>query len=132
MSATLDCESRSSFVQLCSTPQNISLVCPGQSVTFTCMTVGSTILAWSSSHYISDTGAQLFFASDESLNSSKPSPNGASIANLTMVNTSNLSMIILESQLQFYVSEEYNASQIICSNNANGVNVTISFTVGKK
>ena len=99
---------------------------------FTCRTVGSTLLAWGSSQYISDSGAQLFFASDEVVNVSRPSPNGLSIGNLTKLNKSDPAMIILESQLQFVVSDEYNSSQIICSNTANGIDVAINFNVGKK
>ena len=62
----------------------------------------------------------------------RPSPNGVSIGNLTKLNNSDPAMIILESQLHFNVSDQYSTSQIMCINTANGVNATISFNVGKK
>jgi hypothetical protein len=60
----------------------------------------------------------------------RPSLNGASIGNLTKVNSSD--PIILESQLYFNVSDEHSTSQIICINTANGVNATLTLNIGKK
>jgi hypothetical protein len=118
-------------VQLCSTSQqDLLFVCPGQPLTFTCTTVGSQFLAWSSPHYVSENGSPLFFSSEDMVGTTRPSRNGASIGNLTKVNSSDL--IILESQLHFNVSDQYNTSQIICINTASGVNATITFNVGKK
>ena len=77
-------------------------------------------------------GADLFFSFREMVGNSKPSPNGASFANLTVVNASDLTMIILESQLHIVVSDQYNSSQIMCSNIASGRDVTLNFNVGKK
>ena len=133
--ATPNCEGSNTDIQLCSSinlSQN-SFVCPGQSLTFTCTTNGSPILAWSSSQYV---GSPLFFSSEDMVGTSRPSHNGASIGNLTnhtnLTNLdSNSTVIILESQLHFEVSDEYNSSQIICSNIASGMNVNIIFNVGK-
>ena len=120
-------------VQLCSNPLNLSqalLVCPGKIMTFTCMTVGSPLLAWSSDRYISESGSVLFFSpSEDIMGTTKTSPNGASVGNLTQVNSSD--PIILESTLQFNVSHQYSRFQIICINIANGVNATTEFNVGK-
>jgi hypothetical protein len=126
---TNNCEGSSEDVQLCNNnPQD---VCPGQPLTFTCMTVGSPFLAWRSPHYVSESGSTLFFSmSEDMVGTTKPSRNGASIGNLTKVNSSD--PIILESQLYFNVSDQYSTSQIICINTANGVNATITFNIGKK
>lgn len=131
-SLTLGCERDSTLVQLCSIPQNVTLVCPGETLIFTCRTVGSPLLGWSSSQYISESGVQLFFTSNDVVNASKPSPNRLSTGNLTKLNVSDPAMIIIESQLQLVVSDEYNSSQIMCSNTANGIDVAINFNVGKK
>jgi hypothetical protein len=119
-------------VQLCSTsPQDLSQVCPGQAPTFTCTTVGSQFLTWSSPHYVSESGSPLFFSESEDIvGTTKLSFNGASTGNLTKVNSSD--PIILESQLHFNVSDHYSTSQIICLNTASGVTATITFNVGKK
>ena len=95
------------------------------------MTVGSPFLAWISDQYVSDMGAELFFTFRETIPLRKPSPNGASFANLTKVNASDQTMIMLESQLHIVVSNQYNSSQIICSNTGSGTNIPINFNVGK-
>ena len=129
--STSNCEGSSVDVQLCSSPQDISQVCPGQPVILTCTTVGSQFLAWSSPHYVSESGFPLFFSdSEDMVGTTRPSPNGASIGILTKVNSSG--PIMLESQLHFNVSDQYSSSQIVCINTANGVNVTTTFIVGKK
>ena len=129
--STSNCEGNSVDVQLCSSPQDVSQVCPGQPLKFVCTTVGSPFLAWSSPHYVSESGSTLFFSdSEDTVGTTKPSLNGASIGNLTKVNSSD--PIILESQLHFNVSDQYGTSQIICINTANGVNATKTFIVGKK
>ena len=96
------------------------------------MTVGSPSLAWISEQYVSDMGAELFFTFRETAPLTKTSPNGASSANLTKVNASDQTMIMLESQLHIVVSNEYSSSQIVCSNTGSGTNVPINFNVGKK
>ena len=115
-------------VQLCGDLPQASFVCPGEPVTFTCMTVGSPFLAWSSYHYVSETGSSLFFSSlEDMVGTTRTSLNGASISNLTNVDNN-----VLESTLYFHVSDQYSTSQIICINTASGVNATINFNVGKK
>ena len=127
------CESGSSLIRLCSSVQNVSIVCPGQTLIFTCVTVRSRSIAWSSDEYVSGSGNQLFFGVGERLGLTKPSPaNNASFAQLTGVNDSDTGMIVLESQLHIVVSNKYNSSEIICYNNAHGLNETINFNVGKK
>ena len=129
------CEGSATDIQLCSSPLNLTqdaIVCPGIALTFTCTTVGSTSLVWTSDHYISGMGADIFFSSREMVGSNKTSPNRASFANLTNINVSDLTMITLESQLHIVVSDQYNSSRIVCSNTGSGTSVPIDFNVGKK
>ena len=127
--APSNCESSRMDVQLCSDLSAIA--CPGEPLTFICTTVGSPFLAWSSPHYVSESGSPLFFsASEDIVGTPRSSLNGESIGILTKVNSS--APIILESQLSFNVSDQYSTSQIICINTANGVNATTTFNVGKK
>ena len=100
-------------------------------LTFTCTTIGSTSLVWTSDHYIGDMGDDIFFSSSEMVGRNKTSPNGA-VANLTSVNASDLTMIMLESQLHIVVSDQYNSSQIVCSSIGSGTSVPIDFNVGKR
>lgn len=116
-----------SLIQLYSNPQNLSSVHPGQSVIFTCTTSISQIIAWSSAHYISESGLQLFFGSDDTPGLLKRSPNNASIANLTMVDG-----LVLESELHIMVLSKYARSTVTCLNNDQIVNASISFDVGEK
>ena len=120
-------------VQLCCNLSQALFVCPGDTVTFTCRTVGSPLLAWSSPHYISERGTQLFFSSSEdTVGTTRTSPNGASVGNLTQINRSDPINVILESILQFNVSDQYSTSEIICISTANDVNATINFNIGKR
>ena len=125
-----NCEGNSVDVQLYSNLPQARLVCPGEPLTFTCMTVGSPLLAWSSSHYISESGTQLSFSKEDMMGTTKLSPNDASVGNLTKVNSSD--PIILESTLHFNVSDQYSTSQIICINSANDLSTTINFNIGKR
>ena len=122
-------EAARSSMQLYSIPQNLSSVQPGESVTFTRTTSGSPILVWSSIHYVSESGLQLFFGSEDTVGLLKHSPNNASVANLTMVDG-----LVLESELHIIVSSKYTRyrSTVTCFNNAQLVNASISFDVGEK
>ena len=99
----------SSLIRLYSSPQNLSNVRPGQSVIFTCTTSGSQIIAWSSVHYVSESGLEIFFGSDNTVGLLKLSPNNASVANLTMVDG-----LVLESELHIMVSSKYARSTVTC------------------
>ena len=117
------------LIQLHSSPQILSNVRPGQSVIFTCATSQSEILAWGSVHYVSESGLQIFFGTEDTPGLLKQSTNIASVANLTMVDESRL---ILESELHITVSSEYARSTVTCFNNGQRVNESISFDVGEK
>jgi hypothetical protein len=117
----------SSLIQLDSNPQNLSSLRPGQPVIFTCITCRSLVIAWSSDHYVSESGLQVFFGADNPVGLLKSSPNNASTANLTRVDG-----LVLESQLHIVVSFKYTRSSITCFNNDQRVNASISFDVGEK
>ena len=95
-------------------------------MTFICRTTGSTIIAWSSIEYIDRGGAQLTFLSINDPGTMKNISNSASFATLTMVDRANL---VLESQL--HLVNVTVMSTVICFNNDQGVNASISFRVGK-
>ena len=116
----------SSLIQLYSSPRNLSSVRPGQSVIFTCTTSESLIIAWSSVHYVSESGLQLFFGADNPEGLLKSSPNNVSVANLTMVDG-----LVLESELHIVVSSKYARSTVTCFNSDQRVNASISFDVGE-
>jgi hypothetical protein len=128
-SSSLVASGSSSLIQLDSSPQNLSNIHPGQSVIFTCTTSRSQLIAWSSDHYVSEGGLQLFFGADNPEGLLKRSPNNASIANLTMVITEGF---VLESQLHIMVSPKYARSTVTCFNDDQIVNASISFDVGEK
>ena len=115
-------------IQLSSIPQNLSSVSRGQSLIFTCVTTGSTIIAWSSEEYLARGGTQLSFLSIDPLGTIMTSSISASFANLTMVDTAN-SDTVLESQL--HIMNVSVMSMVICYNNDQGVNASITFSVGK-
>ena len=77
-------------------------VCPGDNVTFTCTTIGSSIIAWSSDEYIGRGGVRLeLFANATSRESSQISNATAVLLNTTynsegdIVLTSALSLIAM-------------------------------------
>lgn len=117
-------QSDSSLVQLTSNPQDLSNIRPGDSVTFTCTTLGSALQQWSSVHYVGDNGQLLFFGADGMPGMEQRTPNNVSVANLTMVNG-----LMLESQLYITVSADYPTSNVTCINQSQRVNVTICFSV---
>ena len=93
------------------------------------MTNRSLTISWSSDHYISGSGVQLFFVlGQDTQGTTKPSPNNASFANLTRANNETFELV---SQLHINVSAKYNTSTVICYNNAQDVNASITFSVGK-
>ena len=119
-----DAENNSSFVQLTSNPQNLFTLRPGDSVTFTCTTLGSALQQWSSVQYVGGNGQLLFFGTDGMPGMEQRTPNNVSVANLTMVNG-----LMLESQLHIIVSADYPTSNVTCINHSQRVNVTICFSV---
>ncbi|MCG8620371.1 MAG: hypothetical protein MJE68_00010, partial [Proteobacteria bacterium] len=69
-------------------------------------------------------GARVVFRFRETVGRNET--NQASFANLTNVNASDQTMIMLESQLHiFMVSDQYNSSQIVCTNTGSGTSVPI-------
>ena len=85
--------------------------CPGQEVTFTCITNGSVVVAWSSDDYIGSNGRQLEFARSNFLGARVTStidPN--TFAELTMKEDG----LVTESQLHITVSQEISSATVTC------------------
>jgi hypothetical protein len=107
---------------------------PGESFTFTCETTGSTIIAWSSEELVGKGRFQISFLSieDPGFIQYCQVPNNASFANLTMVGEDLNGNRVLESRLHIInVSATYDAATVVCHNRAQGLNKSITFSIGK-
>ena len=99
----------------------------GESVTITCMTINSSIIAWSSEEYIGKGGRQLEFVTLDAIGTTLY--DSMVIANLTSVNQSAL---ILESQLHIIrVSPNYPQFNVTCHGSVNSLNKSVTYIVGK-
>ena len=98
-------------------------VCPRDELTFTCVTNGSAILAWSSDDYIGRGGIQLLLASNR--NPGYIEKNGASLmgTKATLIRKEieeNETRGILESELEITVTSDYQIATINCLHVDNG------------
>ena len=102
----------------------------GETVTFTCMTIGSNTIAWSSDEYIGSDGNRLEFIPVDMEGATQRV--GQTVA--TLVNISSVEgVVILVSQLQISVQSTYQISSITCHSLGNDAVNTISFlTAGTK
>ena len=92
-------------------------VCPGDEVTFTCVTNGSASLAWSSDDYIGRGGIQLEFASYHDpgrIARNRASPIGTQATLISKEIEENETQGILESQLNVIVTADYQIATINC------------------
>ena len=90
---------------------SVEQVCPGNAVTFTCTTVGSSTLVWQSQDYIGS-GSQFEFRSIDSIGTSQSNPNAA--ANLTDISTSG--MLTLTSTLRIIARSTPPNVSVSCRN----------------
>ena len=108
----------------------IGKVCPGQQLTFTCVTNGTSSHAWSSDEYIGEGGIQLEFAAFHSpghiLSNSVSESDLGTFAQLITVE--NKTQGVLKSRLQITVSADFPAPNISCLNVDNGPGLTNSTT----
>ena len=122
-----------SAIELISLPraQNVSVVNQGESVTFICRTTGSTLnIAWSSEEYIGGGEFQLSFLSIDPPEMIVNSSISASFIILTMVDTVN-GDTVLKSQLHIVNVSVMSTVTVMCYNNDQGVNASITFSTGK-
>ena len=105
-------------------------VCPGDEITFTCVTNRSASLAWSSDDYIGRGGIQLEFASFDSpgkIARNRVSPIGTQASLISKEIKENETQGILESQLNVIVTSDYPNPTINCLNIDAGYKETTSF-----
>ena len=92
-------------------------VCPGDAITFTCVTNGSAILAWNSDDYIGQGGVQLEFPSHRNpgrIERNPASPIGTQAVLISKEIEENETQGILESQLNIIVTSDYPNPTINC------------------
>ena len=99
--------------------------CPGEVLTFTCVTRGSPIIAWRSDDYIGTT--QLEFAAVDSIGATDGNQNTA-IATLTGKNFID-GVIVLTSKLRITTSSTFPTSSVSCVHIGSGAVNTTSFQV---
>lgn len=105
-------------------------VCPGDAITFTCVTNGSASLAWSSDDYIGRGGIQLEFASFDNpgkIARNRISPIGTQASLISKEIEENKTQGILESQLNVIVTSDYLNPSIKCLSVDTGIQETTSF-----
>ena len=104
--------------------------CPGDQITFTCVTNGSASLAWISDNYIGQGGIQLEFASFDSpgkIARNRASPIGTQATLVSKEIEENETQGILESQLNVIVTSDYPSPTIKCFNVDTGSQESTNF-----
>ena len=86
-------------------------LCPGEVVTFTCVTHGSPIIAWRSVDYIGTT--QLEFAAANNIGAVDLNQDNTAIATLTGKNVVD-GVRVLTSKLQITTSSKFPTSSVTC------------------
>ena len=105
-------------------------ICPGQVVSFMCMTRGSPTIAWGSREYI-DVGSQLEFAIFNNLGEKRTSPIYPDTV-ATLVNKSVEDGVqILTSVLHIIASEQFSAFSISCFHGNGSRNTITLFLQGE-
>ena len=105
-------------------------VCPGDAISFTCVTNGSASLAWSSDDYIGQGGVQLEFASYHDpgrIARNRASPIGTQAILVSKEIEENETQGILESQLNIVVTSDYQITIINCLHVNTGSQETTRF-----
>ena len=105
-------------------------VCPGDAISFTCVTNGSASLAWSSDDYIGQGGVQLEFASYHDpgrIARNRASPIGTQAILVSKEIEENETQGILESQLNVMVISDYQIATIKCLHVDTGSQETTRF-----
>ena len=96
------------------TLQNGQSPCPGEEITFTCVTRGSPVLAWTSDQYIEQGGTQLEFATFDNENETRTIPiNPNTVATLTRKAMENGEQV-LESELRIITVSRFPTFSVSC------------------
>ena len=105
-----------------------SKVCSGEELTFTCVTRGSLILAWSSDEYIGGLGVQLEFTMSDTpgfLRASDDNPR--TLATLISTVTDSTMRNIMVSTLRIIVSDNTSYPSVTCEHRTSGRKETLTF-----
>ena len=106
----------------------VHLAFVGETTTFTCETVGSNSIGWSSAEYIGKNGVRLEFASSERNGTIRSSVDSMAIAQLISFSSIN-GIDKLVSQLQLTAQSKYQVSSVSCHNIGIGTKKTTYFRV---
>lgn len=105
------------------------ILCPGEDITFTCVTRGSPIIAWQSDEYIGEGGTQLEFATfNNQGDTDSSSVNPDTVATLTR-NSNEDGVQVLESKLRVITSAEFPDASVTCVHVGTGIKNTTRFHV---
>ena len=104
--------------------------CPGDRITFTCVTNGSASHVWKSDEYIGRGGIQLEFAVYHNPGETRNNgvyPSTARATLIANVRNENSTGGILESDLEITVVADYPTASIVCLDVDSGIPATTSF-----
>ena len=116
-------------VTLSSSLNGSSSAYPQQVITFTCVTRGSSILAWSSDEYIGPGGALLTFVAFDPLGTTTASFINPDTAAVLVSSSNENGEIVLESTLQITVSSLFPTSSVACHNVDGGAVSSFTFHI---
>ena len=106
--------------------ETLRKLCPGDVVNITCVTRGSSVIAWSSDEYIEEGGTQLAFATFNHVGDTQRSPiTDSTLATLTS-KVYEGTVPVLESRLHIIVSSTRSVSTVTCIHVSGGTSTAIS------
>ena len=103
-------------------------VCPGQAISFTCVTRGSPTIAWISDEYIERRGPGLQFNKFSRLNITESSPVNPKTVAFLVNKTVEGGLDVLASQLRIVVVSKFSTASVTCVH-GNGSRRVESFQV---
>jgi hypothetical protein len=102
------------------------LACPGDVITFTCITRGSPILEWFSEEYIGTGRDRLQILSESTRNTSSITPDAVAIR-INVTSVSGVTVIV--SELRITASTKYPTATVSCSNGDQSLLQNITFRI---
>ena len=104
----------------------------GENITFECVTVGSSILAWSSNEYINARGDRIEFLVIHENGTIIMAPNSHTLARLIGVYTDEDGQSVIVSQLSIIVQRTKKHFSISCHHVGNGLTKTVTLQLSGK
>ena len=114
------------LITLASTVSAEESVCPGEEVTFTCITRESAIITWMSTTYIGD---QIGFNTENMVNETHRSSIDSNTVATLVINTNENGTMVLESQLRIIMSSVSLNPSVTCIHGSNNIPVTFTIQV---